>query len=160
MKPSEVLTKELTQLQKELIAAYNQKGMKSSGEWEEGLEVQVYSSSDGLTGILKGLNYSQQLETGRKPGRFPPRDEIEKWIKEKGLAANIEGEISVSSLAFLIARKISREGWNRKGYGGVNLISDVVTPQRIQNIINLVGDSYVVSVTTDIVKSFQEINLN
>ena len=160
MKPNEVLTKELTQLQKELIAAYNQKGMKSSGEWEEGLEVQVYSSSDGLTGILKGLNYSQQLETGRKPGRFPPRDEIEKWIKEKGLAANIEGEISVSSLAFLIARKISREGWNRQGYGGVNLISDVVTPQRIQNIINLVGDSYVVAVTTDIVKSFQEINLN
>ena len=160
MNPSEVLNKELELLQADLITAYNAKGMKASGEWERSLETQVYTSNDVLVGVVKGLNYSQQLETGRRSGKHPPREAIENWIKEKGLASKIEGEISVSSLAFLIARKISREGWNRERYGGVNLISEVVTAERVQKIVNLVGDVYVVSVTTDIVKSFREINLN
>ena len=158
MTPQETLSKEMEKLQLEFLAKYKEKGMEASGDWGRSLETVVNQSDDGLlTGSVKAFDYSQQLETGRKPGRFPPREAIENWIKEKGLASRIEGQISVSSLAFLIARKIANEGWDRKRYGGVELISEVATPQRMQEIIDKVGQSYIVLITSEVTKTFKEL---
>ena len=101
MTPQETLSKEMEKLQLEFLAKYKEKGMEASGDWGRSLETVVNQSDDGLlTGSVKAFDYSQQLETGRKPGKFPPREAIENWINEKGLAARIEGQISVSSLRF------------------------------------------------------------
>jgi len=57
----------------------------------------------------------------------------------------------------LIARKIAREGWKREKFGGVQLISQVVTAERIQKIIDRVGD-YSLSLFQDEIKlMFEEI---
>lgn len=158
MTPQETLSKEMEKLQLEFLAKYKEKGMEASGDWGRSLETVVNQSDDGLlTGSVKAFDYSQQLETGRKPGKFPPREAIENWINEKGLAARIEGQISVSSLAFLIARKIANEGWDREGYGGVELISEVATPQKMQEIIDKVGQSYIVLITSEVTKTFKEL---
>lgn len=149
---SQVLSKEFEALKKDLIIAYDAKGMRASGKFADSLEVRV----EGLTAQLWGENYAQQLETGRKSGKFPPIDAIKKWIEEKGIASRIQGEISVSSLAFLIARKISREGWKREQFGGVELISQVVTDQRMQKIIDEVGVEQALKYTTEITKMIQE----
>ena len=124
--------------------------MRSSGKWADSLEVEV----SPLSAVITGLEYSQQLETGRKAGRFPPISSIEDWIRQKGIAVI---DISISSLAFLIARKIAREGWKREGYGGVELISEVVTDKRMQDIIDKIGDVKAVEITTDIIKLIKEI---
>lgn len=150
---SQVLSKQFELLKDDLIKAYDAKGMRASGKFAETLEVKV----QGLTAQLWGEDYSQQLETGRKSGRFPPIDAIEQWIKDKGIANRIQGQISISSLAFLIARKIANEGWKRQEYGGVELISSVVTDERIQKIIDEVGAEQAMIYTTDIIKMVNEL---
>ena len=150
MSSEEVLQQEFDLLKVDLIKAYDAKGMRSSGKWADALEVE----SSPLSGVITGLSYSQQLETGRKAGRFPPISSIEDWIRDKGITPI---DISISSLAFLIARKIAREGWKREDYGGVELISEVVTDKRIQDIINKVGDVYAVEISTDIIKLIKNI---
>lgn len=144
---STILIEEFESLKEDLIAKYDELGMRASGQWADSLEVQVKGDNAKIT----GLNYSDQLEYGRKPGRMPPSEAIEKWIYAKGIAARIQGEISVSSLAFLIARKISREGWKRENNGGVDLVSQVVTPERIQSILDRIGELYTNTFTNDII---------
>jgi hypothetical protein len=134
-----ILKEEFDLIKADLIKRYNEKGMRASGNWANTLEVQV----KGISAQLIGEKYSEQLEFGRKAGKQPPSKAIEQWIRDKGLASRIEGKISISSLAFLIARKIAREGWRRQSYGGVELISEIVTPERIQAIINRVSAEYI-----------------
>jgi len=150
---SQVLSREFEALKTDLIQAYDAKGMRASGKFAETLEVKV----TGLTAQLWGENYAQQLETGRKSGKFPPIDAIKKWIEDKGIASRIQGEISISSLAFLIARKIAREGWKREQFGGVELISQVVTDQRMQKIIDEVGAEQALIYSTEIIRLTQEL---
>ena len=140
LQATDILTEEFNLLKEELIAKYDEKGMRASGNWANSLEVTV---TGGLSAKLIGDEYSEQLEYGRKSGKQPPSQAIEQWIRYKGIMSRIVGKISISSLAYLIARKIAREGWRREGYGGVELISEVVTPERIQKIIDRVSDSYI-----------------
>jgi hypothetical protein len=135
-----ILTEEFNLLKLDLIKAYDAKGMRASGNWADSLEVNV---TGGLNAKIIGEKYSEQLEYGRKSGKQPPSKVIEQWIRDKGIMQKVTGKISISSLAFLIARKIGREGWKREGYGGVELIGEVVTPERIQQIIDKVSDSYI-----------------
>ena len=131
------LSEQFELLKKDLIEAYDKKGMCASGDFANSLEVVI--KDNGLTAQLWGNSYAQQLETGRQAGKFPPISMIEKWIDDKNISARLNGEITKSQLAFLIARKIAREGWKREGFGGVELISEVITEDRIQKIIDEVG---------------------
>jgi hypothetical protein len=152
MNKSAILSKEFENLKKDLIIAYDAKGMRASGRFAETLEVRV----EGLNAKLFGEAYSQQLETGRRAGKFPPIDAIKQWIQDKGIASRIQGQISISSLAFLISRKIAKKGWKREGYGGVELISSVVTDERIQKIIDEVGLEQTMIFKTQIEKMIAE----
>jgi len=143
---TQILSTEFEALKNELIARYNELGMRASGQWADSLSVSV--SEHGGEILQEG--YGEQLEFGRKPGKQPPSEAIEQWLKDKGIAARLEKDISVSSLAFLIARKIGREGWNRNTHGGTKLISSVVTPERIQQIIDKIGESQLNEFTTKI----------
>lgn len=129
----EILTEEFNQLRQDIVDAYYKKGMFASGEFERQAEVIV----DDFSAKIIGVRYTEQLEYGRNPSsRFPPRDAIEKWINDKGVFASAIEEIGISSLAFLIQRKIATLGYDRKDHGGVDLINEIVTPERIQSIID------------------------
>lgn len=150
-----VLSKEFESLKKDLIALYDAKGMRSSGKWADSLEVVTEENQ----AILYGEEYSQQLETGRKAGRFPPLNDIKKWILEKGIFTTALQTITLSSLAFLIARKIANEGWKREKYGGVELISTIITADRMQKIINEVGNVMLVQISTEIITLINELEV-
>ena len=144
-----ILSNEFENLKADLITAYDAKGMRASGNFANELEV-IQPTTTRVQ--LWGADYAQQLETGRQAGKFPPINAIRQWIQDKGIANRLNGEITVSQLAFLIARKIAREGWKRQGYGGVDLISEIVTDQRMQKIIDQVGLEKVSEVQTEIIK--------
>lgn len=151
---SAVLSKEFELLKDDLIKAYDAKGMRASGKFADSLEVKV----NGLNAQLWGESYAQQLETGRRkdgggtgPEWTTAKEDIIQWIKDKGIANRIEGQISISSLAFLIARKIAQRGWKREKHGGVELISEVVTDARIQKIIDEVGVAQAMIYSTEII---------
>jgi hypothetical protein len=115
----------------DLIKSYDAKGMRASGDFAESLEVR-----DIENGIqLWGNAYGEQLEFGRKPttrgGDGSLKDRIAQWIKDKGIVAN---DISEKSLIYLITRKIHEQGWDRKDYGGVELVSEIITNERLNEI--------------------------
>jgi hypothetical protein len=149
----DILQEEFELLKQELIQKYDEKGMRASGNWANSLEVQT----NDFSAKLLGEQYSEQLEYGRKSGKQPPSKVIEQWIRDKGLMQRITSKISISSLAFLIARKIGREGWKRQGYGGVELISEVVTPERIQKIIDRVSADYITLFQNEIKLMFEKV---
>lgn len=147
MSTSKILSAEFEKLKADLIEAHDKKGMRSSGKWANSLEVIVAED----TVKLIGEDYSQQLELGRLPGAYPPIAAIKQWIIDKGVFAQVLQNIKLSSLAFLIARKIAQEGWKRQGKGGVELISEVVTQDRIQMIIDEVGVVKVFEIQSEII---------
>lgn len=149
------LSQEFEQLKKDLIEAYDKKGMRASGDFANSLEVVMLNNDTKAQ--LWGNSYAQQLETGRSAGKFPPINAILKWIDDKNISARLNGEINKNQLAFLIARKIAREGWNRQGFGGVELISEVVTDERIDKIIQEVGIEQTFIYTSQITKMIKEL---
>lgn len=144
----QIFQEEFDSISKDLVLKYKELGMKASGKFEEEIEVQA---GDDFGRVI-GVPYTTQLQEGRKPtergGDGSLLKAIEQWIVDKGIVGNIEGDISVSSLAFLITRKIHREGWKRKNHGGVELVTSVVTPKRMQSIIDRLGDAMTIEFTT------------
>lgn len=159
MTSEQIFKIEFDKLKADIGNEYERLGMRATGDFKEGLEVQVAPE----TGKLLGLPYALQLDEGRKPtssgGDGKLLKKIKKWIVDKGIVNNIKGDISVSSLAFLITRKIHREGWKREGHGGVNLISNVVTDKRMQDIINKIGNAMTLSFVSKLEKEFKTVGI-
>lgn len=56
---------------------------------------------------MKAPAHWKFVDEGRKPGKRPPFKKIKQWVRRKRL--NLDG-ISEDGLAFIIARKIGRDG--------------------------------------------------
>ena len=65
---------------------------------------------------LNLLDYWYFVENGRRAGKFPPINKIEEWIKVKPVIPRAKNGYlpTEKQLAFLIARKIAREGTEGK----------------------------------------------
>lgn len=155
MTSEEVLEQELNLIKVELVQRHNELGMRASGKWASSLSENVEAIKSRIIGSVEGENYTSQLIYGRKPGKFPPIKSIEEWIVAKPIA--IADNISISTLAFLIARKIAKEGTKYYKQGGTNLIEEIITPKRIQRIINRVYQLNVDKTVTTITNYIKQI---
>jgi hypothetical protein len=135
-------------LKKDIVNLYDAKGMRASGKYADALEVVVTENNAKLL----GLQYTTQLEMGRKGGTFPNLGAIKQWILDKGVFSQAIQEIGINSLAYLIGRKIANEGWRREKFGGVNLISEVLTDERIQKLLNDFGANRVLTLTSEFIE--------
>lgn len=129
--------------------------MRASGKTADSLEVETSNDSVKLLGssVFDQLEYGRgQTKSGGSKGSGKLIDAIKQWISDKGIVSNIKNDNNNKALAFLIARKIHRQGWNRQGYGGVNLVSEVITTQRIQSIIDKVGNSLTITLVNRLEK--------
>lgn len=149
-----VLKIEFEKLKQDLLNAYNSKGMVASGNWGNSLK----NTTSGTVGTLRAAQYTEQLQDGRKPGSFPPVDQIRAWVVQKGLVSASAKQSKINSVAYLVSRKIAKEGWKRKDHGGVNLVSDVITPERVQEIIDKVGITSTIAITTELTNQLKQIN--
>lgn len=95
----ELIKKLLEDIKSDLIQDQAAKGLIASGASSSSLEV----TKDGE--LLGAESFYYQIY-GRAPGKFPPIQNILDWIEAK----RIQTDISKKSLAFLIARKIAKEG--------------------------------------------------
>ncbi|WP_297333348.1 hypothetical protein [Flavobacterium sp.] len=145
---AQILQAEFEKLKGEIAALYAKSASAGTGSWAQSLEVQVTEGSVTLLG-------SGYLE-GRKPGKQPPTKAIEQWLQERGIADLIAEEQSVSGLAYVIARKIAREGW-KPDKKGTELAAEVLTPQRIQQVIDRAGDTLISRFTKDIIDFLKQI---
>ncbi|QIX61853.1 hypothetical protein HER32_11940 [Hymenobacter sp. BT18] len=87
--------------------------MNASGRSAASIRHEVTEREDGLTLTIYGIDYALHLEYGRGPGKFPSLLAIKEWIGAKGIVPKPDAKgraVSVDSLAYLIGRKIAREG--------------------------------------------------
>jgi len=145
----QLLEKEMNLLRDEILEVYNASGKRTTGEFEQGLKIEFGAN----LAILKGYEYLG----GRRAGKMPPLDVIQRWIEAKGIKP-IENKINVSTLAYLIARKIAREGTNKEN--NLAIYSMVITPNRIDQILEKIqilnANAFVQEVTALIKTSFNE----
>ena len=100
-----ILTKYANMTIEKLIAKYDELGLRASGDFEEGLSMEV----DRTTLIIWGAFHSQFMEGGRRSGGRPPIPSIMRWLDNKrGLPASFYRD--KKRMAFAIANKIAKEG--------------------------------------------------
>ena len=87
-------------------------GINASSTLSNTADVVVELNGDMVVISLQLEEYWKYVEYGRRPGKMPPIDNIKEWIKVKPIIPDARtGKIpSAEQLAFLIARKIGREG--------------------------------------------------
>lgn len=142
---SVVLREELENLKQAIIKNHLAAGQRASGRTAASLRVEVNETE----GTLWGRSPFGTLETGRQAGKVPAnfRLIIRQWMQDKGIkarpmpyktdrphkyTAEERGELS---LAFLIARKIEREGTSLFRKGGRNDIYTNVIPLAKERIL-------------------------
>ena len=88
------------------------KGIPASGTLGDTASVEVEMNGTKMVVSLNLEHYWRYVEYGRRPGKMPPIDNIEEWIRVKPVVPNaLNGKVPTSrQLAFMIARKIGREG--------------------------------------------------
>jgi hypothetical protein len=145
--PTELLATEFELLRADIISAYRARGQAVSGNWADTVEVEATPNGYSIT--------AADYINGRGPGKPPPSKAIEEWLQQKGIATRLEKNMTISSLAFLIARKIGREGWKPKA-GTVDIVDSVVTPERIQQMLNNVGAVYLDNFTNTIINYLKQ----
>lgn len=98
----------------EEAAIKGQKIPVSSFRWE----------ADENGGQFFAAHYMKYIIAGRGPGKFPPVDKMREWVEGNpevlDSARQIWRDITVNQLAFIIGRKIAREGtdvWSGKKPG-------------------------------------------
>lgn len=142
---SNVVKEWLEQLRIDLIAEYDRLGLRASGNYEKSL----YFFATDKRAIMYGAKYAYQMQYGRKPGTYPPREAIEDWIDAKKL----QYTIPKSSLAFLIQRKIFSEGIKVPSkYNAGGVIANVITEERIQVLIDKLRFVNILQVSSDVVE--------
>lgn len=145
----------------DFVKQYEKLGMKATGRWKKELDYEVLLPAGKLIGKVTGAHYTHYLVKGRKPGKMPPTKAIKLWIIARGIKSKDRrksaNEIADAvrqirekgrkpgkmpySLAYAIARQIGEKGTKYFQQGGTNLISAVLTPQRIDLILKDVGDA-------------------
>lgn len=115
------LAEALTAIGAEFVGEYRAELLASSfsqaGETADTLAPEVVEDATGLHLVIGLAGWWYYVEHGRGPGKMPPRDRILEWINTTGLTPEPDengNTISLDTLAFLIARKIGREGTKGK----------------------------------------------
>ena len=109
-----------------LIPKFLELGMNASGEWVDSIETTAANN----VGKIRGRDYSEFLQNGRKPGKMPPIAPIERWVQVKlGLSGN-----EAKGAAFAIAKKIAAEGTEYHKQGGTDLLDVLDSPECLEYV--------------------------
>lgn len=103
----------------------------------------IYSEMSGQ------FNYIWTLETGRKAGKMPPTAPILAWVKQRGINPP---DISQESLAYLIARRIGREGSKLYRQGGNSgVLTDFANEKYIKENLT---DKLIEALSSEMIKEY------
>ena len=91
-------------------------GRKATGELIKSISTEIKFGGTRIDVVLNVADYYKYVEEGRKKGKFPPVDKILQWIKAKPIKPQKrDGKLPTEKqLAYLIGRKIAREGYKGK----------------------------------------------
>lgn len=144
-KVMELVASELEALKQRIIENHRSAGQVASGRTIASLKVEI--TEDG--GVLWGRSPFGTLETGRKGGKVPAGfwKIIRQWMDDKGIQVE-----KPDSFAYLVARKIAREGTQLFRNGGR---SDIYSPE-VKDTVERVSDGIGILFGSEV----EHINLN
>lgn len=124
-----VVSEELESLRQSIIENHLKAGQKASGRTIASLHVKT--DNDG--GILFGRKAFGTLETGRRGGKVPKGfyKIIYQWMQDKGIQVE-----KPKSFAYLVARKIAREGTKLYRQGGRSDIYSNEIPKTTGSVLS------------------------
>lgn len=130
-----IVFEELEDLRKRIISNIDSSGRRASGRTSESMRTDVSENR----GVLFGRMAFGTLETGRKPGKVPVGfyQIIKQWVIDKGISFNSQSERN--SFAFLVSRKIAREGTQLYRRGADTDVYTAEVPETISRIKDRVG---------------------
>ena len=98
-------------------------------------------------------NYFPYAENGRRPGKFPPPDEILKWIQFKRIVpSSHSGKIpTTNQLVYLISRKIAL-----KGTQGKHLLQETID-STYNNLVDRLVEVIADNIENELEKDIEEI---
>ena len=147
--------------QKQLIQSYEGEGLRASGKWASELEGSTTQSGNRISSVILGAQYTGALIGGRSStrskgsGTITLRQAIRQWIDDKGITPR--DKISKDSLAFLIARKIHREGIkvpNR--YNSGQLVNRVFGGDVQAELTKMVGEGMLTEMQTSVMSALKK----
>lgn len=141
----ELVSSELEALKQRIIENHRSAGQVASGRTIASLKVEI--TEDG--GVLWGRSAFGTLETGRKGGKVPAGfwKIIRQWMDDKSIQVE-----KPDSFAYLVARKIAREGTQLFRNGGR---SDIYSPE-VKDTVERVSDGIGILFGSEV----EHINLN
>ena len=130
-----IVFEDLEDLRKRIISNIDSSGRRASGRTSKSMR------TDGSEnrGVLFGRMAFGTLETGRKPGKVPAGfyQIIKQWVIDKGISFDSQSERN--SFAYLVSRKIAREGTQLYRRGADTDVYTAEVPETISRIKDRVG---------------------
>lgn len=108
--------------------------VNASGRLKRELRSEATETPTGFRLQLLAPGYVLTLLFGRQPGKFPNLTGIKQWIAVKGIVPHPDKNgraVSVDSLAYLIGRKIAREGNTVHQQGSSALFASILDPVEV-----------------------------
>lgn len=101
-----------------LVQGINENNSGASGDLEKSVSFKVKTVPKGLDLDIIMLDYWEYVDGGRPPGKRPPIDKIKEWLTYPNTKSKLDSTASLSftniaevtSLAYIIAKKIGEEG--------------------------------------------------
>lgn len=146
MTDQDVIKEEIEGILSDIIQVYEQSGRKASGQFAEGLEAIYEPYKATIRGFVYLAGRGKTKKKG-KAGEPTLQQAILKWLQVKGIKS-VKNDISQKSLAYLIARKIHEQGTKPSEW--LRVYEQVITPQRINKIIQRVSQLNVNRIITQI----------
>lgn len=130
-----IIFEELEDLRKRIISNIDSTGRRASGRTSGSMHTDVSENR----GILFGRMAFGTLETGRKSGKVPAGfyQIIKQWVIDKGISFDSQSERN--SFAYLVSRKIAREGTQLYRTGAEADVYTTEVPDTIERIKDRVG---------------------
>lgn len=130
-----IIFEELEDLRKRIISNIDSTGRKASGRTSGSMHTDISENR----GILFGRMAFGTLETGRKSGKVPAGfyQIIKQWVIDKGISFDSQSERN--SFAYLVSRKIAREGTLLYRTGAEADVYTTEVPETIERIKDRVG---------------------
>lgn len=131
-----ILEKYGNRIIKNLIALYDEMGIRATGEYAQSLEVQINKTRMTILGAY----HSQFMESGRRPGGRPPIPSIMRWLdNKKNLPPSMLRD--KRRTAFAIANKIAKEGVSVPSqYNAGEVISKVINEFLAKDIYDMIDE--------------------
>lgn len=145
------ITREIRELAEKIAGVYktNLEPHRSSGKLQS---FRTVTSIKGDYFLIQFdiEDYWKYVEYGRPPGKYPPIGSIEKWISVKPIIPDSRfGKVpTTKQLAFMISRKISREGTR-----GTKPLERSLESPEVKTFINAIKQEFVSQVISYIESS-------